>query len=1103
MKTTKKVLVLLLATVMLLLCIPFNAFAATTYTVTLKCGPEGTGSTVTLYKTAGTNLQLSSNNSDIKNNYGMAPSTGGSGFGAQRVFIEWNTSVNSNGKGVGNAYRDWYTVDRDVTLYAVWGFEIQYNADGGTFPATGNDVFLKYVADCDDNNYQNPKTLYGNFDFPEGSNAPTKEGCRRVTMSNGNDFFGLLYPDMSFFTTETSAQNLTIPPTGGKMPWSSFHCATTAHGNPAPEFYAIWEPSVTYHPNGGSGSAYSEYLDWDWGPVHYYNSYYVDSNSFSKSGTSFVGWNTMPDGSGTSYAVGANLGGQRSNSDPITLYAQWADGSTGVVVPATKYTLTFDTNGGSMMAGKTYEIEYGQTYSEAIGINIPTPYRDGYTFAGWYCEKYGYTLNVNDQFGAKEDVTFVAQWVSNEPAVPTYNLTFNANGGVMPSGYSSTYVFKDDELLSSVIGGFPVPTKTGYIFDGWMLSGSSAVWTDSFGAQTFTYGTNVSLLALWSVDPDYVAPPVAYTISFNANGGAISGTTSYSIYNGQTYSEVISSTPLIVRDGYDHIGWYCSAYDYTLDLNDTFNFENNVTFIALWEKVDEAGTYTLTLNPNGGIMPEGYSTTYTFKADEKFVDVIGGYPVPTRQGYTFNGWLRDDWPLDHHWIDDWGTQPYTFGHDVTLSAQWIECSHSYANTGSLAATCTTDGYIAYTCSKCGTVKKDTISSLGHSYGDWVVYKEATAQPGEERRYCNNGCGLYESREIPAIVIVAAPALTVTDMIVSITNADNISEIAYASGSYTTYEAIENADDCTFIGSGYITSNSTNGVFNITLSNTGTYTFYVLMSDGRSYFLTAVVEEEAVEPIPEAYLSVDGVIITAHELYDVRDMFIAKGVYSTYQLVNSNKIVRITSAKIGDATEYSYNVNGGGNYTVCIRYNDGNIVFLYTTIEVADPTFTTNGLQLTIGNLEGIKVVRTALGEHANVSSIKKAEGARAFTAKYITDKSAYMVQYRATGTYTVAVCYENGYTVIVNVDIVMKTPTFEQEGNTVTFGNLDGLKVARYVMGEYTTSSQIKKAPGSVALTASKVVDGKLTVTLKSSGIYSFCVQYDDESYNYYTVVVE
>ena len=43
-------------------------------------------------------------------------------------------------------------------------------------------------------------------------------------------------------------------------------------------------------------------------------------------------------------------------------------------------------------------------------------------------------------------------------------------------------------------------------------------------------------------------------------------------------------------------------------------------------------------------------------------------------------------------------------------------------------TCTEKGYTEYTCKECGDVYQgNEVNALGHSYGDWVVVKEATEQ----------------------------------------------------------------------------------------------------------------------------------------------------------------------------------------------------------------------------------------------------------------------------------------------------------------------------------------------------------------------------------------
>jgi len=93
-------------------------------------------------------------------------------------------------------------------------------------------------------------------------------------------------------------------------------------------------------------------------------------------------------------------------------------------------------------------------------------------------------------------------------------------------------------------------------------------------------------------------------------------------------------------------------------------------------------------------------------------------------------------------------------------------------------------------------------------------------------------------------------------------------------------------------------------------------------------------------------------------------------------------------------------------------------------------------------------------------------------------------------------------TIEVSFDFQVTALFVALEGSTVTFTSLDDLKVIRYAKGEYTTSNQIKNAEGSRVIKSDAISDGFITVTLEG-GTYTFCVQYNDESYNYYTVTVE
>ncbi|MBE6687054.1 MAG: hypothetical protein E7591_07460 [Ruminococcaceae bacterium] len=350
----------------------------------------------------------------------------------------------------------------------------------------------------------------------------------------------------------------------------------------------------------------------------------------------------------------------------------------------------------------------------------------------------------------------------------------------------------------------------------------------------------------------------------------------------------------------------------------------------------------------------------------------------------------------------------------------------------------------------------------------------------------------------AAFAVDAPVLSVYEHTVSITEANDISFIRYAKGDHNDAQSIKNAEDCVSYTERMVGNNSKDGVFSVTLSTSGIYSFWVKMSDNSTYILKADLK-----PL-DVYADSDGVTITVHNLEGVRNFLIAKGTYDNYSDTRNNQLVGVSSEKINGASEYSYIVRDPGDYTVAVRFLDTTKEnkILHLTLTVTEPEYTENGLQIKIGNLEGVKVIRTAYGEYDTMGDIKRAEGSRSFNAKVIGNRSPYTVQYRENGRVSVGVAYNNGYFEIYHYDVAKRVPEVVHNEDSITFSALDGLQNIRYAKGEYDTSASIKNAEGSVTVKKTDVIDGKVTVTLEP-GTYSFCVQYDDESYNYYIITVE
>jgi len=415
------------------------------------------------------------------------------------------------------------------------------------------------------------------------------------------------------------------------------------------------------------------------------------------------------------------------------------------------------------------------------------------------------------------------------------------------------------------------------------------------------------------------------------------------------------------------------------------------------------------------------------------------------------------------------------------------------------ATCTSNGtktaYCIYGCGIFSTLSvPDT--AKGHSLTEWETIISATpTSEGERKRECLN-CSYSENEIVPCL---PDPEIKLDGYNVLITKSNNIKYIRYAMGEYSTSGDIKNAEGCETLDADTILSLTEDSIASIPINDGGVYSFWIKYHDGNEFIYTVDLAEM------EQEIEAEGVTLTVKNLYGVKDYFIAKGDYTTYADVKANRVVQITRNKIGTKHDYSYILSEAGVYTVCVRYDDPAREYKLMTVKltVTEPVFTENGLQLKVSNLRDIKVIRTAYGDHSTPGQIKKAEESRAFTGKSVLNGlNVYTIQYRDEGLVTVAVVYNNGYEVIYKYNVTKKSPEIVREGDLITFNNLEDFKVIRYAEGVYTTASEIKNAKGSVGISGKHYLYDSYTVRL-APGTYTFCVQYDDESYNYYRITVE
>ena len=157
----------------------------------------------------------------------------------------------------------------------------------------------------------------------------------------------------------------------------------------------------------------------------------LTANAFTRNGYTFKEWNTQADGSGTSYADGAQV----TLTENLTLYAQWTP---------TNYTITYDLDGG------TNDSANPTSYTVEDSITLKAPTKTGYTFNGWTLD--GKTITeIKDLTG---DITLIATWTPI-----TYSITYNLDGGSATNPISYTIETESFTLNN--------PVKDGYTFTGW------------------------------------------------------------------------------------------------------------------------------------------------------------------------------------------------------------------------------------------------------------------------------------------------------------------------------------------------------------------------------------------------------------------------------------------------------------------------------------------------------------------------------------------------------------------------------------------------------------------------------------------------------------
>ena len=342
--------------------------------------------------------------------------------------------------------------------------------------------------------------------------------------------------------------------------------------------YAKWTENkytLTFDANGGSGTM---------APIaDLTGEYDLPANEFTApSGKQFKGWSLTTDGATVSKVA---------MTENRTVYAIWEE------IPVTKYTLTFDANGGSGTMAPIADLT-GEYTLPSNGFTAPS----GKQFKGWSLTTDGAIVTKVDM---TENRTVYAIW--EEIPVTKYTLTFDANGG---SGTMAPIADLTGEYTLPS-NGFTAPS--GKQFKGWSLTTDGAIVTKVDMTE------NRTVYAIWEE-----IPVTKYTLTFDANGG--SGT--MAPIADLTGEYTLPSNGFTAPSGKQFKGWSLTTDGAIVTKVD---MTENRTVYAIWEEIPVT-KYTLTFDANGG------SGTMA-----PIADLTGEYTLPSNgftapSGKQFKGW---------------------------------------------------------------------------------------------------------------------------------------------------------------------------------------------------------------------------------------------------------------------------------------------------------------------------------------------------------------------------------------------------------------------------------------------------------------------------------
>lgn len=615
------------------------------------------------------------------------------------VFMGWSTeppmptqvqySYNGSYNGSSNITFGY----NNISLNAVWGGNLTYNANGGigSVPIDNNTYVIgtNTTVQPQGNLTRSNNYFHGWSTSANASNGTTYLPGNPIQINNtttlyavwdtnpwsviyngnmGNDTYtyGASPIDPQHYSTNGTATVLNNTGNGSSYPltcagynfsgWSTTNNSTTAQyqpgsnitlGNNNTTLYAVWKRNqITYKGNGNT--SFTGFPPNDIKVYTNGSTVTLLNNTFIKDNFAFQGWdfnnsvtNATYHPNGTASFIYDNY---YNGTGYYDLYAIWG------------YSITY--NGGNAIDGaapsdlRVYTPNATAIIKDQGNLTYPS-----YNFNHW--EGDDSTLyNSSQSVNMTKSLNLTANW-TRKPYKVTYdanNLTGRVSGNapvdpVYYNGATDMIIFGNNASVPMI--------NPGFTFSGWSIdpSASSPQYRTNSTAQL---SDNLTLYAVWLSN-----------ITYGANGGIGTPPVNNANYTYDSIATLDNGTSLTKPD-YHIIGWTNdSTGSYNLGQNITMN--GSLYLTANWARNPYRITYNNSSSQTNGIAPRDYKY-YNTRDNATILD--SAYPF-VRPGYIFMGWSAQNQTISPMQVQYSSTSSYngsnnaTFDYgDIKLNAVW-------------------------------------------------------------------------------------------------------------------------------------------------------------------------------------------------------------------------------------------------------------------------------------------------------------------------------------------------------------------------------------------------------------------------------------------------